>query len=241
MKFATSTSIAIFTFSSIHAQFEDYNTMPSDYAIGGVDERKLLQTWNMLYHIEPSFQREPDARRFLLKHGCYCHAMGASAVGSRNGYHGPPLDELDALCRDLWRSQKCMNHEESDADNENCPIDAGYPWDDVLGDNGEPEVACGRSENDRWMKRDENQCDIKVCELEKEFAFKVKDLIASGYVKNPQFHTIQDGEYEAFCPSSEFPEARDEYACCGEGLSRRPFDSVSKQCCADRITEIGSC
>ena len=232
-------TFALFSFQSyqILAQQEQGSSDIED-----ISGRKLNQIWNMLYHIEPSFNSEPDSRQFILKHGCYCHASGASPVGSRNGYHGAPLDELDALCRDLWRSQKCLNHEESDADDEKCPTTVAYAFEkNGDKDNNDASIACGRASSDRWMNKDEHQCDIKLCELEKEFAYKVKELIASGFQRDPSISKIADAEYEQFCPNNGFAEQRENFACCGEGIGRKPFDPVTKQCCADRITEVGSC
>ena len=75
-------------------------------------ERSLWQQSNMLNQVlTTTFPEWRDAWTFIYRYGCYCHQAELKMPASRNGYHGPALDELDSLCRDSFRAQKCLENE----------------------------------------------------------------------------------------------------------------------------------
>ena len=130
-----------------------------------------------------------------MRHGCYCFPSNAESnkiAGPRNNYHGPPLDELDALCKKLWISQKCLTQED------NCDVSASYPWFyDESGEMGE--LKCGKEDNSNWGEKDIPQvkCKMDNCELEKEFVLRIERLIEKGFDvdSNPDIVDIKDDEY----------------------------------------------
>lgn len=199
----------------------------------GVDGKKLSQTSEMLAHILPgSFK---DGKQTIFRHGCYCFSRPGGLVGSRNGYHGAPLDELDALCRDLYRAQKCLP-----ADIADCSADQSYPFTK----NNDDTVTCGPDpvQFPKWAGRESNACKLKTCELELEFAQAVNALVDSGYVAQPDISYIKDSDYEAYCPAVATGIPPPELECCGNGINRKPFNSVTTECCpAGNIAALGSC
>jgi len=199
----------------------------------GVDGKKLQQTSEMLAHILPGSKK--DGKQIIFRHGCYCFSRPGGLVGPRNGYHGAPLDELDALCRDLYRSQKCLP-----ADIDDCTPDQAYPY--TL--NADESVTCGPDPvtAPKWASREANACKLKTCQLELEFAEAVNALVDSGYVADPNFSYIRDADYDAFCPSVATGIPPPELECCGEGIKRKPFNGVTNECCPSGIIATpGSC
>lgn len=207
--------------------------------------RRLAQTWDFIEHIMPNSQQLIDdnifRKVFIRNHGCYCFSSETQLARPRNGYNGQPLDELDALCHELFRAQKCLKKEE------NCDLDRGYPFLLEKDDNDESTVICGASKGksqkqiDNWKKNQNNQCKLQNCQLEKEFAIKVKALIDGGYRQTDEsIVNIKDKNYDAICPPPVNPKPR-EFECCGNGINRKPFDFISKQCCEDKVVTTGSC
>lgn len=197
-----------------------------------VDGKKLQQTNLMLAHILPGAKQ--DAKDIVFRHGCYCFSRPGGLVGPRNGYHGAPLDELDALCRDLYRSQKCLP-----ADIAGCHADQAYPFTKHAGGS----VSCGPDPitSPKWASRPNNACKLQTCELELEFANAVNALVDSGYVADPAVSYIKDADYDAACPAIATGIPPPALECCGNGIGRKPFNGVTNQCCNDLIVTPGSC
>lgn len=232
--------------------------------------RRLGQTWRILAHLAPGIQAsvKPNRKRknnqhkmFLKNHGCYCYVSEdeEKIVGPRNGYNGPPLDELDALCMTLYKAQKCLSQEmDQDRFGSKCQIERNYPFileDQENDDNGNPllsdeelikcypkKVLNGGMGFNRWAKRPKNKCRMSICELEREFAIRVKNLWNSGYRSdNLDIVGMDDQQYAGKCVNLK-KNVNIDAECCGEGMNRRPFDTVNKMCCADQsLAPVGSC
>ena len=54
----------------------------------------------------------------FVDYGCYC-----TPSGQKNGEMGEPVDEIDALCRDLFMAYKCLKN-----DHLGCAADTKYQW-----------------------------------------------------------------------------------------------------------------
>merc|ERR1712048_385343 len=53
-------------------------------------------------------------RSHIMKYGCYCFTSDrSSAIGPRFDYHGPPKDDLDAICYRLYKAQNCLKKDQS--------------------------------------------------------------------------------------------------------------------------------
>lgn len=198
-----------------------------------IDGKKLQQTTDILSHILPS--SSAIAKSNVFRHGCYCFSRPGALVGPRNGYHGPPKDELDALCRDLFRAQKCLPSDIAD-----CDADRAYPFTK----NNDGSVSCGPDpvQFPKWATKANNACKLSTCELELEFAEAVKALYDGGFDADAAgFSYIKDTDYDAVCPSNPTGIPPPALSCCGIGTKRKPFNTVTEQCCGDNIVSPGSC
>jgi len=208
--------------------------------------RSLKQTWDFVNHIMPNLDSHSDQlfmkpNVFIKNHGCYCFSSDTKLAAPRNGYSGPALDELDELCLKLYRAQKCLHLEESTEEKE-CVLDRKYPYEKVSNN----EVVCGKpnltgKKLDKWTAK--NQCAIKNCELEYEFALAVKDLIeVQKYQQtNKKISNISNGRYNSMCVQPRSSSKVDDFQCCGNGISRRPFDYENKKCCNEVVSPWGEC
>lgn len=231
---------ACFGFALVTAEDSENTTIIIDQPAN----RFLYQSFQMLAVLVPSLN-DDQARAFILKHGCYCFPSGykgESRAKPRFGYKGPPLDELDNLCKDLWVSQRCLKSEEI-YQGEECDIEDNFPW--FVDTNGD--VQCGQGDDfPDWELKPHNQCKYKNCLLELEFAQNVKHLIDNGYTQDPSnpINNINDGKYAKFCPTDKNSgNGGSTDGCCGEGTKRKPFNSLTKECCAatNEARPIGTC
>lgn len=231
-------------YSIVASSLASLATADDNNSIDSPTNRFLYQSFEMLAILEPSLS-DDQARDFILKHGCYCFPggfKGESRARPRFGYHGAPLDELDSLCKDLWKSQKCLREEEIYL-GEECDIEDNFPW--FVDGNGD--VQCGQEDEwPGWEDKPHNQCKYKNCLLELEFARNVKTLIDNGYTQdpaNPIIH-INDGKYLDFCPVvNDSGNSGLTDACCGFGTKRKSYNSLVKECCAvtQELKPIGNC
>lgn len=231
--------------------------------------RKLKQTWKILAHIAPGIQsstpkrqkRQNQHKYFLKNYGCYCFVTrdGSKIVAPRNGYNGPPKDELDALCMTLFKAQKCLSAEQTENEQgDQCRIDRNYAFtlrDQEFDTDGNPllsdeeMISClpkklKPHQIKKWSKRPKNICKKTICEVEKEFAIRVKNLWESGFRQtNPDIIGMNDREYVNQCVNIEKRSLNEDSAdCCGKGMDRRSYNPVNKMCCADEsLAPVGSC
>ena len=208
-----------------------------------VDPRALLQQSQMLSQLLNSkFPTANIAWLYFMQYGCYCHQQATKLATSKFGYHGPALDELDELCRKSYRAQKCLENESEGEFDTSDSTSTKYPW---YLNSTTNEIVCNNEKFPNWADKQSNQFRVKNCEIEKEFVLEVIDLIENqGYEKNSAFHKMRNKKYRKVCRSDEFVRTgilnlNDE--CCGVGLSRKPYDTVSSQCCDDKIVSLGSC
>lgn len=223
-------------------------------AVSGPDNRYLWTAYSMLEHLVPELNKgvahDPNdprlSRQVLFKHGCYCFPDRDGIARPRNGYHGPGVDELDNLCRDLYRAQKCLKEEEV-YNGEECELIQDYAF--WRKDDGT--IECGKwseKTKDSWKTRPENQCAYKNCLLEREFVYQVEALLKSGFdVENSPVKNLNDGpEYEAVCPTganggNNVRIEPENIACCGNDLNRRPYNNLVQKCCDGEVSSFGSC
>ena len=220
--------------------------------------RTLAQAKSMLVALRPDLntghKTQHRARDILFRHGCYCYSMGSGNVGPRHNYHGPALDKLDELCRDLYRAQRCLKYEmeSSSSSNSNsnnsvsCNLSIGYPF---YKNQNTGEIICNHQTNPNWNQKPENQCRYKNCQLEKEFIEKVEALLSSTPMNrherniiNPIYADISDNDYGKYCPAETYSgNNKGLEACCGIGIERKPYDAVNRSCCSEKVVDLGNC
>jgi hypothetical protein len=217
---------------SMTGLFALYNIQGAE-AVGG---RKLGQTKDILSVI--TGMSSQNAKNFLRNYGCYCYPLSAQKAGPAFNYNGDPVDELDDLCKKLYRAQKCIDIDVAEGNYETeCTLDQGYGF--YTDDNGQ--VVCGAEEN-QGERDDKVACRVDMCELEKDFAEKVAALINSGYTHNNGFKNMDEAEYQASCPRTQNGNnAQVELSCCGTGISRRTYNTITSDCCDNRVESLGSC
>lgn len=222
-------------------------------AVPGPDNRYLWTAYSMLEHLIPELNKgvahDPNdprlSRQVLFKHGCYCFPDRDGIARPRNNYHGPGVDELDNLCRDLYRAQKCLKDEEA-YQGEQCELVQDYAF--WRKDDGT--IECGKwseKTKDSWKLKPQNQCAYKNCLLEREFVYKVEALLRSGFdVENSPVKNLEDEDYDAFCPTGgnngiQNRVEPENIACCGNDLNRRPYNVLVQKCCDGEVSSFGSC
>lgn len=206
---------------------------------GGIQDggRKLNQAKDMLAVVHNVSDRE--AKNLLRNYGCFCYPQGQNFVGPTNGFNGEPVDELDRLCKQLFRAQRCL---QIDSDNgeypKQCNNDMAYAFHQ---DANTGDVVCGE-ENATAKQSTRKDCKIDMCELEKDFVSKVSDLFNNGFVKNAAYENMGQSDYEATCArNSAGGGTQSELACCGAGIERRTYNSVVNMCCNNEVSSLGSC
>lgn len=257
MKFITLNSIPLLAFS-VRAQSEGSDssaavaTAPaSSDALPNPDLlRNLAMARSMLSQllqddIAPGQDAIKVANDLIKEYGCYCYPEGQKTVGSKFNYHGPALDPVDELCRNMFFKQKCFAIDSEDGmyNGNNCATDNRFRWD---WDNNTNLPVCGDKTDPNYYNR--KPCKMNNCELEREFVIGVANLYKNGYRPDPSFKRMDDNDYQNFCPTANGGggKARD-LACCGVGTSRRTYDTVMKECCKDNngqesvVKIIGNC
>ncbi|CAG5110919.1 Oidioi.mRNA.OKI2018_I69.chr2.g5266.t1.cds [Oikopleura dioica] len=161
------------------------------------------------------------------KYGCYCD----------------PVDEIDALCKNLWDAYKCLP-----IDDEECASTASYKW--KVGAKG-GELKC--------LDR-EGTCARAVCETDRDFATELAEV---AHIWDAKYHMDSGFDREAQCTgesesfqkmkptsspkqigeeSSSDTSVGDSVKCCGTGTFRHSFKTNRLQCCSDGTTKaFGAC
>ena len=181
------------------------------------------------------------AKILVKNYGCYCFTNGNKIVGSRFNYNGPAVDQLDNLCRNLYNKQKCLylDAEEGLYNGQNCEATTKFEWyQDINGD-----IQCGNPNDPSYVWR--RPCKMNNCYLEREF---VEGAVAwytnSNFNMNTDYRNMNDSEYISTCGmgGQGGNGSHQELKCCGEGVERKTFNSLIKECCVDgSVAFIGSC
>lgn len=201
--------------------------------VGG---RKLGQTRDMLSHYLDMEQNE--AKNFLRNYGCYCYPLMSQKVGPAFNYNAEPVDAMDELCKKLWRAQKCIEIDSVNGVYEKA-CDVGQAYGTHLNEDTN-ELICGTEANQN--QQDKLSCRFNMCELEKDFATKIADLVKSGYERNQAYKNMNEEEYRNTCARVAGSGAETDLACCGSGLKRKTYNTLTSQCCdGDRVESFGSC
>lgn len=200
----------------------------------------------------------------IFKYGCYCFPGNKAEYGNvamnnprpRNGYTGPPLDELDALCYKLFKSEQCLE-QKWQADPVTAPYcnfthTASFNYKYSIDENKNTVCGIGHFTNRKkqnYLANNANtmSCKLDSCNLEDEFLNSFIDLVENqGFLDrfNRQHNMIHDDEYDSLCvnPSRNNvggPKQFDE--CCGVGLNRRFYNGAIHSCCNEKVVPFGTC
>lgn len=189
----------------------------------------------------------PEEEKFM-NYGCYCTPSGAGG-----NERGEPVDQIDALCRQLYNAYHCLKK-----DYEQCDPKVPYNWE--ISDEGKP--VC--SDN-------VGTCSGDVCRLDMSFT---SQLVGMDHTWAGEFHALNGFDREKSCEQGSVKKSKNissndarvlledisgvqmndiggdammeinlsKTACCGEGMKRHLFRLDHLECCADGSTrQFGTC
>lgn len=144
-------------------------------------------------------------------------------MGPINNYLGPPVDELDRLCKKYWVAIHCLPEACQTPEFYNAAI--AWSWNSF-----DQSAVC----------EDSDPCLQQYCELEIDFTEKVAMLMTlKGYVRDvaEPLTTWDEARYAEVCPATvRDPNETDhggKNACCGNGIDKRGYNDIAFQCCDD--------
>lgn len=120
----------------------------------------------------------------LLNHGCFCSAFNGGASKA-----GPPVSELDKICRDYRHCNRCHSKKE-------CGEESGFDF--CIDINFQDQWICEESGN--------NECQQAQCECSMKFSREITNYLKSG------------GTVEAVDCVEEYSPSRPTQ-CCGVGMN----------------------
>ena len=136
---------------------ETPHTLPKQISsLPALFRRPMVRKYNSIAgmtHIKTKtkISRDKFGQR-LRKYGCHCFPRDDKAAGGV----GPPIDELDQLCKELYQCHRCVNIEFPD---DNIDVNDGrYSWDLITGD----QISCDNNRN--FGRKALCQCDLDFAE-----------------------------------------------------------------------------
>jgi len=178
-----------------------------------------------------------DLKRAIKNYGCNCYNENKRQVnedGGRTFYpksNGQPIDQLDQACYALNQHYKCFVLDQNNFELESsCDYRSNYRWHI---DNGE--VVCG-TKNDPNYSNSGDFCRLALCEMEKEFAYKVAPILA-----DPRSFKVNNNNNYGLWSTNKCVHTQSDLIkdhCCGYDyygysiLTRQPYDP-NAQCCGD--------
>ena len=222
MKFFT-TTIATTLLAALASASEDEN----------VDGRKMGQTKSILAAILGI--SDTDAKALIKNYGCYCYPNNQNMVGplSTTHYNGPAVDDMDAACKALFRSQRCLQFDIAEGTySKACTVEEGFSYDSD-NSSGVEVFTCSTSQS---------ACKQAMCEMELDFANTIAGLVNNGYAKDNQYFKMTNAEYAASCPTGLGGSGNNTpMQCCGTGLNRKTYNPLIQTCCSEVISSLGTC
>ena len=169
-------------------------------------------------------------RKKLQNYGCHCFPLDLNQLSPSArlpGGRGPPVDEMDSICRELTRCHACV-----DRDHKSIDTDWGKY------------KATITQENDIVCSLNQEQGKIDQCLCDKQFAENLAAMWTDdGYNTfywNSKHNNDPSFDNEAVCQSTI--QGTSTSGCCGEYPDRRPYSKDTYQCCADgSVKTPGSC
>lgn len=174
--------------------------------------------------------------RALRNYGCNCYPESDDSVSTFDsttvlwnvGNNGVPLDDVDAVCRNVWGKYHCYAYD-------GCHLGIDYEYHItvngslVCGPIGDPHYA---SDPDGFM------CENAACQIEKYFAEEMFPIMGDPV----EFKDGNAGNYDAWQDATACQHNRGMHLvkkdCCGSYPKRVPFDGDDMECCADGKIEL---
>ena len=178
-----------------------------------------------------------DLRRSIKDYGCNCYQMNKRLITDDGGKfllpksNGQPIDLLDQACHDLNQRYKCFVLDQKNYELEaSCTYKSRYRFHINNG-----EIVCG-TENDPNYSNSGDFCSLALCEMDREFAYKIAPILADPF----GFKTGNKSNYGLWstnqCVHVQSNLIKDH--CCGYDyygysiLTRQPYDP-NAQCCGE--------
>ena len=239
----------------------DVNSDPNQDQAFPNELNSLLRTFssskNMLAEIlqyHGTDEPHKEAKNLIRNYGCYCYPDGSKVATSRFNYHGPALDPLDNLCREVFFRQKCFEIDAKEnlyGEGVECKYEKSYNW---FFDEDTGEIQCGKKNNPGFAYK--KPCNANNCAIERDFAHQVAALyLDSSFSSKLDYKNMDDDTYQVTCVSQ--PKAVEhELKCCGSpvqtydkktgvqtvNFDRRMYNSLVSECCDDgTVAFAGAC
>ena len=202
-------------------------------AVPDLAPRKFNSIVGMAHSQVTTALSKDDFGEKINKYGCHCFPNGSKAAGGV----GPAVDDMDSLCKKLYRCHKCIQIEFGE---DAVDVDDGrYTW-ALQGDNT---LSCEKNQNNPARKA--------LCECDRDFAYAMGEIWSDdGF--NPFYWLSNrnarhegkeknDGsvfDYDQTCqPAANGSGPAD--ACCGASYpNKEPYDSTQRTCCNDVLINV---
>lgn len=180
--------------------------------------------------------KESSYFRALRDYGCNCYPEGDDTVSSFDssitlwnmGNNGVPVDDVDAVCRNVWGKYHCYNYD-------GCKMGIDYTY--HLSADGV--ITCGPSTDvDYASDPDSFMCELAACKIEKFLADELYPILGDPGT----FRSDNSVNYNAWKSSVTCQKQPGMHVvkkeCCGDYPKRVPFDADEFECCADGKIEL---
>lgn len=188
----------------------------------------------------------------LHNYGCNCYPdnfVKQSAIEndqwSHMGANGKPLDWIDRACLDVHDAYRCMLDDYNNGlivqDTEfGCYEGMGFVYHtDASGD-----IICGPESNPNYANNNKNGCRLAACQIERNFAYALRETLEDPVTFFKDNKKIMYDHYndDTMCFRTGSVDTLPRDSCCGEYPSRRPFSSVTHDCCLSGDVKLfGEC
>ena len=169
----------------------------------------------------------------IQNYGCHCFPNFKSTIGGK----GKPVDQLDEVCRSLFRCYRCIDIESDEYGS--CDTNqGGYKYGLLENEGGSRDINCDTMFNKSPM------CKTHQCQCDRQFADSLAALFEDGsnwaynpdywlnpkYVKRAEANGDPIFDKNASCDAVASPPADQ---CCGADYPFKiPYDSQNRECCA---------
>ena len=217
-----------------------------------VEQKKFSNIIDMAYHklennikfqlilqlntANPTRNARKNFSYMVSNYGCHCFPNFKSTIGGK----GKPVDQLDEVCRSLFRCYRCIDIESDEYGS--CDTNqGGYKYGLLENDDGNGNV--NRDINCDTMFNKSPMCKTHQCQCDRQFADSLAALFEDGsnwaynpdywlnpkYVKRAEANGDPVFDKNASCDAVASPPAD---RCCGADYPFKiPYDSQNRECC----------
>ena len=214
-----------------------------------VEQKKFSNIIDMAYHklennvnfqnilslntANPTRNARKNFSYMVSNYGCHCFPNFKSTIGGK----GKPVDQLDEVCRSLFRCYRCIDIESDEYGS--CDTNqGGYKYGLLENEGGSRDINCDTMFNKSPM------CKTHQCQCDRQFADSLAALFEDGsnwaynpdywlnpkYVKRAEANGDPIFDKNASCDAVASPPADQ---CCGADYPFKiPYASQNRECCA---------